>query len=153
MIAGPSEILVLADAAANPAYVAADLLSQAEHDRLATAVLVCDSEALAGAVSAELEPADSLAAPGGHRPRVHRQQRQDHHCTDMAEGVDIANEIAPSIWRSAWTTRFSLLNSIRNAGSIFWEKTCPRRWAIISQAEPHAAHAGDGALFQPAFRG
>ena len=55
MIAGPSETLVLADAAANPAYVAADLLRQAEHDRLATAVLVCDSEALAGAGSAELE--------------------------------------------------------------------------------------------------
>ena len=47
-IAGPSEILVLADETANPRYVAADLLSQAEHDRLATAVLVCDSEALAG---------------------------------------------------------------------------------------------------------
>lgn len=106
MIAGPSEILVLADAAANPAYVAADLLSQAEHDRLATAVLVCDSEALAGAVSAELEPADSLAAPGGHRPRVHRQQRQDHHCTGHGRGRGHRQrDRARAIWRSAWTTR------------------------------------------------
>ena len=108
MIAGPSEILVLADAAANPAYVAADLLSQAEHDRLATAVLVCDSEALAGAVSAELE----------RRVEELVQRR-------MAEGVDIANEIAPEHLEVCVDDPFSLLNSIRNAGSIFLGKNVP----------------------------
>lgn len=125
MIAGPSEILVLADAAANPAYVAADLLSQAEHDRLATAVLVCDSEALAGAVSAELERQIPLLP----RADIARASIDNNGkiiiARDMAEGVDIANEIAPEHLEVCVDDPFSLLNSIRNAGSIFLGKNVP----------------------------
>ncbi len=125
MIAGPSEILVLADAAANPAYVAADLLSQAEHDRLAPAVLVCDSEALAGAVSAELERQIPLLP----RADIARASIDNNGkiiiARDMAEGVDIANEIAPEHLEVCVDDPFSLLNSIRNAGSIFLGKNVP----------------------------
>ena len=89
MIAGPSEILVLADGTCRPAWVAADLLSQAEHDRLATAVLVCDSEALAGAVSAELERQIPLLP----RADIARASIDNNGkiiiARDMAEGVDI----------------------------------------------------------------
>jgi len=111
MIAGPSEIL--------------DLLSQAEHDRLATAVLVCDSEALAGAVSAELERQIPLLP----RADIARASIDNNGkiiiARDMAEGVDIANEIAPEHLEVCVDDPFSLLNSIRNAGSIFLGKNVP----------------------------
>ena len=114
MIAGPSEVLV-----------AADLLSQAEHDRLATAVLVCDSEALAGAVSAELERQIPLLP----RADIARASIDNNGkiiiARDMAEGVDIANEIAPEHLEVCVDDPFSLLNSIRNAGSIFLGKNVP----------------------------
>ena len=124
-IVGPGNIFVAADAAANPAYVAADLLSQAEHDRLATAVLVCDSEALAGAVSAELERQIPLLP----RADIARASIDNNGkiiiARDMAEGVDIANEIAPEHLEVCVDDPFSLLNSIRNAGSIFLGKNVP----------------------------
>lgn len=125
MIAGPSEILVVADGKSDPAWVAADLLSQAEHDRLATAVLVCDSEALAGAVSAELERQIPLLP----RADIARASIDNNGkiiiARDMAEGVDIANEIAPEHLEVCVDDPFSLLNSIRNAGSIFLGKNVP----------------------------
>ena len=125
MIAGPSEILVLADGAADPAYVAADLLSQAEHDRLATAVLVCDSAALAEAVSAELERQIPLLP----RAEIARASIDNNGkiivARDMAEGVEIANEIAPEHLEVCVDDPFSLLNSIRNAGSIFLGRNVP----------------------------
>ena len=122
---GAQAVAALADAAANPAYVAADLLSQAEHDRLATAVLVCDSEALAGAVSAELERQIPLLP----RADIARASIDNNGkiiiARDMAEGVDIANEIAPEHLEVCVDDPFSLLNSIRNAGSIFLGKNVP----------------------------
>ncbi len=125
MIAGPSEILVLADSAANPAYVAADLLSQAEHDKLATAVLVCDSADLAEAVSAELERQIPLLP----RAEIARASIDNNGkiivARDMAEGVEIANEIAPEHLEICVDDPFSLLNSIRNAGSIFLGRNVP----------------------------
>ncbi len=133
--------------------MAADLLSQAEHDRLATAVLVCDSEALAGAVSAELERQIPLLP----RADIARASIDNNGkiiiARDMAEGVDIANEIAPEHLEVCVDDPFSLLNSIRNAGSIFLGKNVRGAGRLFRRAEPHAAHAGDGALFQPAFRG
>ena len=86
MIAGPSEILVLADGSCDPAWVAADLLSQAEHDRLASPVLVTDSEALAKAVQAELGGTNSAAAPRRHCPCQRGRQRQDHPLHRPAQG-------------------------------------------------------------------
>ncbi len=125
MIAGPSEILVLADAAANPAYVAADLLSQAEHDKLATAVLVCDSMALATAVRDELERQIPLLP----RAEIARASIDANGkiivAKDLAEGVEIANEIAPEHLEVCVDEPFRLLNDIQNAGSIFLGKNVP----------------------------
>ena len=153
MIAGPSEILVLADAAANPAYVAADLLSQAEHDRLATAVLVRQRGAGRGGFGGA-GAADSLAAPGGHRPRVHRQQRQDHHCTGHGRGRGHRQRDRA---RASGGLRGRPVQPFeqhpQRGQHLFGKKRARGAGRLFRRAEPHAAHAGDGALFQPAFRG
>ena len=95
MIAGPSEILVLADGKSNPAYVAADLLSQAEHDKMASAVLVTDSEQLAYAVQAEVErqlallPREQIA-----RPSIDNFGKIIV-CSDLWQAIEVSNRIAP----------------------------------------------------------
>lgn len=125
MIAGPSEILVLADDTAKPAYVAADMLSQAEHDKLASAVLVCTSEALANAVCAELERQIPLLP----RAEIARASIDNNGkiivANDMREGVEIANAIAPEHMEVCVDDPFSLLPAIKNAGSIFLGKNVP----------------------------
>lgn len=125
MIAGPSEILVVADAAANPRHVAADLLSQAEHDRLATAVLVCDSMELAEAVSAELERQIPLLP----REEIARTSIDNNGkiivAPDLAEGIAIANEIAPEHLELCVDDPFAWLGKVRNAGSVFLGKYAP----------------------------
>lgn len=125
MIAGPSEILVLADSTANPAYVAADLLSQAEHDRLAAAVLVCDSEALALAVAEEVER-QLVLLPREDIARASIEANGKIIVADnLREGVDIANAIAPEHMEVCVDDPFSLLHAIKNAGSIFLGKNVP----------------------------
>ena len=125
MIAGPSEILIVADGKSNPAHVAADLLSQAEHDKLASAVLVTDSEALAQAVSAELEkqipllPRSEIA-----RASIDRGGKIIVAETLMA-GIDISNEIAPEHLELMVDDPFAYLDAVKNAGSIFMGRNCP----------------------------
>ncbi len=126
MIAGPSEILVVADATADPAYVAADLLSQAEHDRMASAVLVTDTYALAEAVSAELERQIPLLP----RAEIARASIDNNGKIIVAEGnlrlaIDIANEIAPEHLELAVDNPFDYLALVKHAGSIFMGKFCP----------------------------
>lgn len=125
MIAGPSEILVVADAAANPRHVAADLLSQAEHDRLATAVLVCDSMALAEAVRAELERQLPLLP----REEIARTSIENNGkiivAADLSEGIAIANEIAPEHLELCVEDPFAWLGKVRNAGSVFLGRHAP----------------------------
>ena len=125
MIAGPSEILVLADGSCNPKFVAADLLSQAEHDKLATAVLITDSEKLANEVSAELEK----QIPELPRAEIARTSIDDNGkiiiTKDMIEAVKISNIIAPEHLEVCVDDPFSLLNLITNAGSIFLGKNVP----------------------------
>jgi histidinol dehydrogenase len=100
-IAGPSEIVVLADETADPAYVAADLLSQAEHDEMASAVLVTPSLPLAHAVQAEVQR--QLAALP--RQAIAAQSIRDYGAiltvSSLDEGIDIVNQLAPSTW-SLW---------------------------------------------------
>ena len=125
MIAGPSEILVLADGSCNPAWVAADLLSQAEHDRLASPVLVTDSRALALAVQAELERQIPLL-PRATIARASVDANGKIIVTDdMARAVEAVNTIAPEHLEICVDDPFALLNSIRNAGSIFLGKNVP----------------------------
>ena len=125
MIAGPSEILVLADGASNPRHVAADMLSQAEHDRMASAVLVTDSAAFAQAVSDELERQIPLL------PRADIARESIDRCgkiivaDDLIQAIDIANEIAPEHLELCVDNPFDYLDKIRNAGSIFLGRHCP----------------------------
>ena len=125
MIAGPSEILVVADGNSNPSHVAADLLSQAEHDKLASAVLVTDSEQLACAVRDELE----MQIPLLPRADIARQSIDKNGkiivADDLQIVIDIANEIAPEHLELMVDNPFDYLDGIRNAGSIFMGRYCP----------------------------
>ena len=125
MIAGPSEILVIADGKSNPVHVAADLLSQAEHDKLASAVLVTDSEKLANAVSEELE----RQLPKLPREEIARASIDNNGKIIVAEnlmqGIKIANEIAPEHLELVVDDPFAYLDAVKNAGSIFMGRSCP----------------------------
>ncbi len=125
MIAGPSEILIVADATCNPKYVAADLLSQAEHDKLASAVLVTDSFDLASAVQSELE----VQIPKLERKEIARASIDTNGkiivADDLRVAIDIANEIAPEHLELCVDNPFDYLDAIRHAGSIFMGKNCP----------------------------
>ena len=125
MIAGPSEILIVADGKSNPAYVAADLLSQAEHDKMASAVLVTDSGELAENVSAELEK----QIPMLERCEIARESIDVNGKIIVADTLDIAieiaNEIAPEHLELCVDNPFDMLDSIRHAGSIFMGRNCP----------------------------
>ena len=125
MIAGPSEILIVADKTADPAAVAADLLSQAEHDRLASAVLVTDSMELAKAVQAALEE----QIPTLSRAEIARASIDNNGKIIVAESlsaaIDISNELAPEHLELCVDTPFDYMDAIRHAGSIFLGKNCP----------------------------
>ncbi len=125
MIAGPSEILIVADGTCNPRYVAADLLSQAEHDKLASAVLVTDSEKLAEDVQKELERQIPLL----EREEIARASIDNNGkiivCESLKTAIEIANEIAPEHLELCVDNPFDYLDSIRHAGSIFMGKNCP----------------------------
>ena len=125
MIAGPSEILILADATCDARVVAADMLSQAEHDRLASAVLVTDNRALAEAVSAELERQIPLL-PRAEIARESIDKNGKIILTEtMREAIAISNEIAPEHLELCMDNPFDWLDEIQNAGSIFMGKYCP----------------------------
>ena len=125
MIAGPSEILVAADGKSNPAWLAADLLSQAEHDRVASAVLVTDSMELAKKVQDELEK----QIPHLERCEIARESIDRNGkiivADDLRTVIEIANEIAPEHLELFVDNPFDLLDSIRHAGSIFLGRNCP----------------------------
>ena len=126
MVAGPSEILVVADSTCSPVFVAADLLSQAEHDRLATAVLVTDSMAFAQAVAAELErqipllPRAEIA-----RASIDGSGKIIVAENDLQKAIEIANELAPEHLELCVDDPFDYLDQIRCAGSVFLGKNCP----------------------------
>ena len=125
MIAGPSEILIVSDDKTDPAAAAADLLSQAEHDKMASAVLVTDSMEFAGKVQAEIE----LQLPLLEREEIARASI-DHNgkiivAGDLSSAIEIANEIAPEHLELCVDDPFAYLDSIRHAGSVFMGRNCP----------------------------
>ena len=124
-IAGPSEVLVLADGKAAPRFVAADMLAQAEHDVLACAVLVTDSEELAKAVQAEIET--QLASL--ERRDIARASIEDNGkiivASDLARGIEIANAVAPEHLEICVDNPFDYLDAVKNAGSVFLGRNCP----------------------------
>ncbi len=125
MIAGPSEILVVADGKSDPSHIAADLLSQAEHDKNASAVLVTDDMAFAEAVSRELE----VQIPLLPRAEIARASIDNNGKIIVAPSlrcvIDIANEIAPEHLELCVDNPFDYLDSIKHAGSIFMGRNCP----------------------------
>ena len=125
MIAGPSEILIVADKYSNPSHIAADLLSQAEHDKMASAVLVTESYELALAVQNELE----VQIPLLERSEIARASIDNNGKIIVADTLDfaieISNEIAPEHLELCVDNPFDYLDSIRHAGSIFMGRNCP----------------------------
>ncbi len=125
MIAGPSEILIVADGNSSPRHLAADLLSQAEHDKMASAVLVTDCAELAAAVQAELE----VQIPKLSRAEIARVSIDNNGkiivAPDLNTAIDIANEIAPEHLELCVDNPFDYLDRIRHAGSIFMGRNCP----------------------------
>lgn len=125
MIAGPSEILVIADAQSDARFVAADLLSQAEHDKMASAVLVTDSEELAKKVAEEIE----IQLKTLPRAQIARASIDNNGKIIVADNItdviDVANEIAPEHLEIVCDNPFDYLDKIKNAGSIFMGRYCP----------------------------
>ena len=125
MIAGPSEILVLADETADPAYLAADLMSQAEHDVLASVILLTDSEEIARETLAQVEK--QLASLS--RAEIIRRSLEDYGvvivCRDMDEAVEFANRLAPEHLEVMCREPMAYLGRLDNAGSVFLGKYSP----------------------------
>lgn len=125
MIAGPSEILVISDGNSDCKTVAADMLSQAEHDKLASAVLVTDSRNLAEEVAAEIERQLKLLP----REEIARTSIENNGkiiiTENINQSIEIANEIAPEHLEICVDNPFDYLDKIRNAGSIFMGRNCP----------------------------
>ena len=125
MIAGPSEILIVADAGSDPRHAAADLLSQAEHDRPASAVLITDSEALALQVQRELE----IQIPLLDRAEIARASIDSNGkiivTDDLRKAIEVANELAPEHLELMVDAPFDLLSEVRHAGSVFLGRNCP----------------------------
>ena len=125
MVAGPSEVLVIADETANPAYVAADLLSQAEHDRLASAVLLTTSMELARAVDAE------IVRQAGYLSRLDIMEASLRDfgcaivCDSLEQAISLANEIAPEHLEIVTEDPRAVLPEIRNAGAVFLGEWSP----------------------------
>ncbi|MFA9381891.1 MAG: histidinol dehydrogenase, partial [Acetanaerobacterium sp.] len=125
MVAGPSEILVIADDTADPAFLAADMLSQAEHDVLASAILLTNSERVANETIRELE-AQTAEAP---RKKIIERSLEDYSaiivCDDLDRAVELANELAPEHLEVMTKSPAEYLGRLDNAGSIFLGKYSP----------------------------
>ncbi len=147
MIAGPSEILVIADADATPAFVAADFLSQAEHDELAACLLVTDSEAMAESVAREVEAQLKTL----ERREIVEASLNNYGtviiCEDMDECIEIANEIAPEHLELCVRGPMELLPRIKNAGSIFLGEYSPEPLGDYFAGANHVLPTGGTARF------
>ena len=151
MIAGPSEILIVADAASDPKHIAADMLSQAEHDKLASAVLVTDSQSLAQAVQAELEI---------HIPLLPRAEIARHSidvngkiivAEDLEVAIDVANQLAPEHLELMVDDPFAYLSKIENAGSVFMGRNCPEALGDYFAGPNHTLPTSGTARFSSAL--
>ena len=151
MIAGPSEILIVADTCSNPKHIAAEMLSQAEHDKLASAVLVTDSEDLAKAVQAELE----LQIPKLPRAAIARHSIDVNGkiivAEDLEVAIDIANQLAPEHLELMVDDPFAYLDKIENAGSVFMGRNCPEALGDYFAGPNHTLPTSGTARFSSAL--
>ena len=147
MIAGPSEIMIVADKGTDPKVCAADLLSQAEHDKMASAVLVTDSMELAEAVQAEVE----RQIPALLRAEIARASIDDNGkiivADDLRMAIDIANEIAPEHLELSVENPFDWLSLVRHAGSVFLGYNCPEALGDYYAGPNHTLPTGGTAKF------
>jgi len=131
MIAGPSEVMVLADDSANPAFVAADLMSQAEHDPMASAILVTTCSNLAGRVLEELQrQVEGLSTKDIVRASLSNFGALivvDH----IEQAIELANTVGPEHLELAVRNPFEILEAVKHAGAIFLGHYTPNRWEII----------------------
>ena len=147
MIAGPSEILVINDGSGDAAHIAADLLSQAEHDELASAILVTSSEAMAAAVQREIE----VQLQQLSRETIARQSIDDYGAIivaeNVAEAIEFSNRIAPEHLELAVDNPFEILSAIRHAGAIFMGHHTPEAAGDYLAGPNHTLPTGGTARF------
>lgn len=151
MIAGPSEILVVADESADPEFVAADMLSQAEHDPLASSILVTPSEDLAKSVATALD--NRLARL--KRKEIAEKSLRDFGAIlivpDLNAGIDLANRIAPEHLELQVAAPFEVLGNIRNAGAVFMGPYTPEPVGDYVAGPNHVLPTGGTARFSSAL--
>ncbi|MBE5755004.1 MAG: histidinol dehydrogenase [Clostridiales bacterium] len=151
MIAGPSEILIVADKSNNPKHIAADLLSQAEHDKMASAVLITDNFEFALSVSSELERQIPLL----ERSEIARASIDDNGKIIVAENLDdaieIANQLAPEHLELCLDNPFDYLDKIKHAGSVFLGKNCPEAFGDYMAGANHTLPTSGTARFSSAL--
>ena len=151
MVAGPSEILVIADDSADPEFIAADLLSQAEHDPLSSALLITDSQGLAEKAAAEVE--QQLATLS--RNDIARQSLDAYGgiivVPDTETAVSLANRIAPEHLELLVATPFEYLSRIRNAGAVFMGHYTPEPMGDYMAGPNHVLPTGGTARFSSAL--
>ena len=147
MIAGPSEILILSDGKSDPAWIAADLLSQAEHDKNASAVLVTSSMELAKKVQAEVE----TQLKELERAEIARVSIDENGkiivCSDLTKALEVTNEIAPEHLEICTDDPFALLDRVRHAGSVFLGRHCPEALGDYLAGPNHTLPTGGTARF------
>ncbi len=147
MIAGPSEILIVSDGKSDPAHLAADMLSQAEHDKNASAVLVTDSAELASSVQQQIE----LQLSQLEREEIARVSIDNNGkiiiAEDLEQAVEIANTIAPEHLELCIDSPFDWLGKVRHAGSIFMGRSCPEALGDYFAGPNHTLPTGGTARF------
>ena len=152
MIAGPSEILVVADSKSDARFVAADLLSQAEHDRMASAVLVTDSYEFASLVSEELERQIPLLPRADiARHSIDKNGKIIVAEKDLSLAIDIANEIAPEHLELCVDNPFDYLDKVKHAGSVFMGRYCPEALGDYFAGPNHTLPTSGTARFSSAL--
>lgn len=147
MIAGPSEILIIADEKSDPIQLAADMLSQAEHDKLATAVLVTTSEELANAVSLQIENQLQKLPRAEIASESIRNNGKIIVSDSIEQAIEISNDIAPEHLELCIDEPFEYLNKIKNAGSVFLGRYCPEALGDYFGGTNHTLPTGGRARF------
>ena len=147
MIAGPSEVLIISDEGSDPRHLAADMLAQAEHDVMATAILITDSAALAEKTAAELE----RQLPALEREPIARSSIEDNGkivvVPDLDTALDIANAMAPEHLELSIDEPFRWLDRVRHAGSVFLGRHCPEALGDYMAGANHTLPTGGTARF------
>lgn len=147
MLAGPSEILILADESARPEELAADLLSQAEHDRLASAILVSTSRDLLERTISAVERQLAELPRGEIATASWKTYGAAIHVTDLQEGMDLANKIAPEHFELVVKDPYSWLGQVRNVGAVFLGRYSPEPVGDYFAGPNHVLPTGGTARF------